>query len=118
VISNVGDTADALRNDGGNRANSILVRTVGAKSNRDGIGARLRLSVRGKTLVRDVKAGSSYLSENDLRVHFGLGNATKADRLEVRWPSGVVDKIEDVEANHILTITEGMGVTARQPLAK
>ena len=118
VVSNVGATADVLQNEGGNRSNSILVRTVGSSSNRDGIGARLKLSVGGKTLVREVKAGSSYLAQNDLRVHFGLGNATKADRLEIRWPSGAVDTIESIEANQILTIREGSGVTARQPFGK
>ena len=118
VISNVGDTADVLRNDGGNRGNSILVRTVGSRSNRDGIGARLKLSVGGKTLVRHVKAGSSYLSQNDFRVHFGLGNAPKADRLEIRWPSGAVDMIEGIEANQILTVREGVGTTDRQRFVK
>jgi hypothetical protein len=118
VVSNVGDTADVLQNDGGNRSNSLLVRTVGSRSNRDGIGARLKLSVGGRILVRDVKAGSSYLSQNDLRVHFGMGNATKADRLEIRWPSGVVDTIEGIEANQILTVREGSGVTGRQPFVK
>jgi hypothetical protein len=118
VISNVGDTADVLRNDGGNRGNSILVRTVGSRSNRDGIGARLKLSVGGKILVREVKAGSSYLSQNDMRVHFGLGNEPKADRLEIRWPSGAVDTIEGIEANQILTVREGSGVAARQPFVR
>lgn len=115
VIGNVGNTADVLRNDGGNHGNSVLVRAVGSRSNRDGIGARLKLYVGGKILVREVKAGSSYLAQNDLRVHFGLGNAPKADRLEIRWPSGAVDTIEGVEANHILTVREGSGATARQP---
>ena len=118
VVSNVGDKAEVLRNDGGNRSNSILVRTVGSTSNRDGIGARLRLSVGGKILVRDVKAGSSYLAQNDRRVHFGLGNAMKADRLEIRWPGGAIDTIEGIEANQILTVQEGMGITGRQSLRK
>jgi hypothetical protein len=118
VVSNVGETADVLRNDGGNRSNSILVRTVGARSNRDGIGARLKLSAGGKTLVRDVKAGSSYLAQNDLRIHFGLGSATKADRLEIRWPSGAVETIEGIEANQILTVREGSGISTRQALGK
>jgi hypothetical protein len=65
-----------------------------------------------------VKAGSSYLAQNDLRVHFGLGSAPKADRLEIRWPSGAVDMIEGIEANQILTVREGSGVAARQPLGK
>lgn len=118
VVSNVGDTADVLQNDGGNRGNSILVRTVGSGSNRDGIGARLKLSVGEKILVREVKAGSSYLAQNDVRVHFGLGNAPKADRLEISWPSGAVDTIEDIEARQILTVLEGTGVTSRQPFVK
>jgi hypothetical protein len=116
VIANVGTTADILQNDGGNRSNSILVRTIGSTSNRDGIGARLKLSVVGKILVRDVKAGSSYLAQNDLRVHFGLGEAQRADRLEIRWPSGTVDTMENIDANQILTVKEGTGVTGRQPI--
>lgn len=115
LISNVGGTADLLRNDGGKSANSILVRTVGSKSNRDGIGARLKLFINGKILVRNVKAGSSYLAQNDLRVHFGLGEARRAERLEVRWPNGAVDAIENVQAGQILTVREGSGVASRQP---
>jgi hypothetical protein len=133
VVSNVGTTADLLQNNGGNRANFLLVRTVGSmsganaspagrsnqgKSNRDGIGARLKLFVRGKVLVREVKAGSSYLSQNDLRVHFGLGAAERADRLEIRWPSGVVDTIENIQANRIVVVREGMGLTGGQPLGR
>ena len=118
VTTNVGSTADLLENEGGNRSNAILIRTVGSKSNRDGIGARLRLFVDGKVLVRDVKAGSSYLGQNDLRVHFGLKDRQRADRLEVHWPSGAVDLIENVQANQILTVQEGSGVTRRQPLGK
>jgi len=91
------------------------VRTVGSKSNRDGIGARLKLFINGKILVRNVKAGSSYLAQNDLRVHFGLGEARRAERLEVRWPNGAVDAIENVQAGQILTVREGSGVASRQP---
>jgi hypothetical protein len=115
VVANVGATADVLQNDGGNRSNSILVRTVGSRSNRDGIGARLKLSVGGKILVREVKAGSSYLAQNDLRVHFGLGKARKADRMEIRWPGGPVEVIENIEANRILTVREGEGVVRSVP---
>ena len=69
-------------------ANALLVRLIGKQSNRDGIGARLRLTTGPRTQMREVKAGSSYLGQNDLRLHFGLGAATLAERLEVRWPSG------------------------------
>ena len=94
LIGNNGQTADLLRNDGGNRNNALLIRAMGSKSNRDGIGARLKLTVGGKVLMRHVKAGSSYQGQNDMRVHFGLANAQQADRLEVLWPSGGVDTVE------------------------
>jgi len=114
LIANVGDTADLLRNDGGNRQNSLLIRTVGTKSNRDGIGARLKLTIGKKVLLRYVKAGSSYLAQNDLRVHFGLGNAPRADRLEILWPSGVVDVLLNIAANQIVTVREGEGAVSQK----
>ena len=115
IIVNAGQTVDLLRNDGGNRNNSILVRLVGEESNRDGVGALLRLEVDGTTRVRVVKAGSSYLAQNDLRVHFGLGQAEFADRLEVIWPSGTVDVVERVGANRIVTVSEGAAAASRDP---
>ncbi len=118
LIGNNGQTADLLRNDGGNRNNSLLVRTVGSESNRDGIGARLKLSAGGSVLVRDVKAGSSYMGQNDLRGHFGLGTAPRADRIEVAWPGGRVDVLKDIDANQILTVQEGGKVIGRTPLKR
>jgi enediyne biosynthesis protein E4 len=118
LIGNVGQTADLLRNDGGNNNNSLSIRTVGSKSNRDGIGARLKLTIAGKVLLQEVRAGSSYLSQSDLRVHFGMGKAPRAERLEIRWPSGAVEVLQDVEANQILTVTEGRGVTSRTPMRR
>jgi hypothetical protein len=115
LIVNVGQTADVLQNDGGNANNSILIRTVGSESNRDGIGAELTLSVNGSELVRHVKAGSSYLAQSDLRVHFGFGTATSAERLEIRWPSGQIDEFENIDANQILTIREGEGILDQSP---
>jgi enediyne biosynthesis protein E4 len=117
VIVNVGGAPSLLRNEGGNRRNALLIRTEGTTSNRDGVGARLRLTLGDRVIWRQVHAGSSYLGQNDLRVHFGLGAASAADRLEVTWPSGVVDVIEDVPANQILTVREGEGVVSRSPLA-
>jgi hypothetical protein len=114
LITNVGQTAELLRNDGGNRSNSLLVRTIGTKSNRGGIGARLKLTVSGKVLRRDVKAGSSYLAQNDPRVHFGMGKSPRAERLEILWPSGVVDEVRDIDANQIITVREGAGVVNQQ----
>ena len=118
LVGNNGQTADLLRNEGGNRGNSLLVKTIGSQSNRSGIGAILKLTVAGKDQVRHVKAGSSYQGQNDLRVHFGLGAARLAERLEVRWPSGMVDRLDNIDANQIVTVTEGGGMTTKQPLKK
>jgi hypothetical protein len=118
LIANVGDAADLLRNDGGNRQNSLLIRTVGTKSNRDGIGARLKLTIGKKVLLRYVKAGSSYQSQNDLRVHLGLGSATRAERLEIVWPSGVADEVVSIDANQIVTVREGEGVVSKKEFSR
>ena len=71
------------------------------------------MTVGSSTHVREVKAGSSYLGQNDTRVHFGLGPALRADRLDVRWPSVHADTLQQVEANAIVTIVEGEGITRR-----
>jgi enediyne biosynthesis protein E4 len=110
LVTNNGQTADLLRNDGGNLRNGLLLHLVGTKSNRDGIGARVRVTAGGKTQVREVKAGSSYLSQNDLRAHFGLGTATRIERVDIRWPSGTNDVIRNVPVNHIVTVVEGQGL--------
>jgi hypothetical protein len=118
LVTNNGGQAELLRNDGGTENNALLVRTVGTRSNRDGIGARLRLTAGGTTQVREVKAGSSYLGQSDIRVHFGLGRASQIDQLEVRWPAGGTDVVRNVSVNQILTIVEGKGVTGRAPLVR
>ena len=118
LVSSNGQDAELLRNDGGNRANALLVRLRGADANTDAIGARIRLSVGSRTEMRDVKAGSSYLSQNDLRAHFGLGTAARADRVEVVWPSGRMESVANVAANQIVTIAEGKGIVARQPFSR
>ena len=89
LVTNNGQTADLLRNDG-DHGNALVVRLVGKQSNRDGIGARLRVTTGTRTQMREVKAGSSYLGQNDLRQHVGLGASETVDRLEVKWPSGRV----------------------------
>jgi hypothetical protein len=118
LVTNNGQTADLLRNDGGNGGNALLVRAVGKGSNRDSVGARLRLTVGARTQIRDVKAGSSYLGQNDLRQHFGLGTARSADRLEVRWPSGRTETLRNLQANRIITIREGDGLVQSVPFTR
>ena len=95
-----------LRNDGGNRQHWLSVRTVGTHSNRNGIGARIRVVAGQLQQVEEVRSGSSYLSQNALRVHFGLGAHTRVDRVEIRWPSGVEQVLEDVAVDQFLTIQE------------
>ena len=95
-----------LRNDGGNRQHWLSVRTVGIHSNRNGIGARIRVVAGDLDQVEEVRSGSSYLSQNALRVHFGLGAHTRVDRIEIRWPSGVEQVLEDVAVDQFLTIQE------------
>ena len=119
LITSNGGAVQLLLNEGGNRNNALLVRAIGgAKSNRDGIGARLRLTAGGRTFVDQVTSGSSYLAQHDMRVHFGLGAATKADRLEITWPDGRVEVIENLPVNHVITVREGQGETRRVPFAR
>ncbi|MBI2505053.1 MAG: CRTAC1 family protein [Candidatus Latescibacteria bacterium] len=107
LVTNNNGPAELLRNDGGNRQHWLTVRTVGTKSNRDGIGARLELWVGGHRQVREVISGASYLSTHDLRVHFGLGASQRVDRLDIYWPSGQVDRWEDLDADQFLVVCEG-----------
>ncbi|HMV51568.1 MAG TPA: ASPIC/UnbV domain-containing protein, partial [Blastocatellia bacterium] len=84
----------------------ITVKTVGAKSNRSGIGARIKCVTEDRTQMNEVRSGGSYYSQNDLRVHFGLGKASKVKTIEVSWPSGKVDVLKDVAVNQVLTVKE------------
>lgn len=115
IINNLDGAAQLLRNDGGNANNSVLIKTVGVKSNRDGIGARVKVVSGDLTQVDEVRSGGSYLSQSDLRLHFGLEQRSRIDLLEVRWPSGVVDKVTDASVNKILTIKEGRGLVETKP---
>lgn len=111
VINPVNETPVLMRldspapKDGGN--NWIAVKAVGVKSNRTGIGARVICVTEEKTQFNEVRSGGSYYSQNDLRVHFGLGKATKAKTIEIRWPSGKVDVLKEVAANQVITVKEG-----------
>ena len=115
LVNNCNQTADLLRNVSSTGNNWLLIKTVGTRSNRDGIGTRLVLKAGELTQIREVKAGSSYQSQNDLRVHFGLGKASRVDRLELRWPSGTVDVLENIKTNQLLTVREGGQITRHGP---
>ena len=113
-VVNLNQKAVLLRNDGGNRNNWLKIETVGVKSNRDGIGARIEVATRSHTQIREVQAGSSYLSGHDLRLIFGLGAEAEAEEVKITWPSGLEQTLADVEANQFLIIIEGVGAQTQQ----
>jgi len=87
----------------------VAFKTVGTRSNRDGIGAKITVHLGKRILVDEVRSGSSYISQNDMRVHFGLGQSTKMDAVQVRWPSGFVEQFDDLAVDAIHTLKEGAG---------
>lgn len=101
-----------FRNDGGNRHNWLSVRTRGVTSNRDGIGAVVRVQSAGGRQWQMVRSGSSYASQSDLALTFGLGPDAVASAIEVEWPSGAKDRIANVKARQLVTIEEGKGIAA------
>jgi len=111
LVCDWNDTAKLWRNNGGNRNNWLMVKTVGTRSNRDGMGARVKVTAGGITQTDQVKCGGSYLSDSDRRLHFGLGKSKTVDLIEVRWPSGLVEQFRDIKANQLVVLTEGEGIT-------
>ncbi|HKA17605.1 MAG TPA: CRTAC1 family protein [Blastocatellia bacterium] len=115
LIMNMNEPPSLLRNEyisgaSDRKNNWLTLKLVGTKSNRSAIGARVRLKA-GSTLgTQEISSQSSYYSHNDPRLHFGLGTNTKADQIEIRWPSGATEVIKGVGANQIVTIREGSGV--------
>src|SRR6266705_5853842 len=109
VTNNRGDYPSLLRNDGGNAHHWLSVLLIGTKSNRDGIGASLKISSQGFVHVEQAKGGMSYMSANDPRVHFGLGKHAKIESLEITWPGGKVDRLANVPVDQIIAVKEGAG---------
>jgi hypothetical protein len=109
VIENIDGPPIILRNRGVPGTHWISFELAGTKTNRLGIGAKIKITANGMTQTGDVRSGGSYLSQNDLRVHFGLGSATKVDAVEMRWPSGAVDVLKNLAADQFYAILEGKG---------
>jgi hypothetical protein len=126
VVNTVNDYPQLLRCTSTLGNNWIKVRTIGTKSNRSGIGARVICTThpigeaKPHQQIDEVRSGGSYISQNDLRIHFGIGKAEKVDVLEIRWPSGQVDTLKDVKANQLVYVKEGEGIvrTMQFPAAK
>ncbi len=120
VINCVNDIPQLVRCDSSLNHNWIKVRTIGTKSNRSGIGARIRCVThmpgesKPHAQIDEVRSGGGYFSQSDLRVHFGIGKAEKVELLEVRWPSGAVDSMKDVTPNQVVFVKEGEGIVRNQ----
>ena len=119
VVNCINDYPQLIRSDSTLKHNWIKVRTIGTRSNRSGIGARLRCVVqmpgeaKPHAQIDEVRSGGGYFSQNDLRIHFGLRKAEKVDLLEIRWPSGTMDALKDVKANQLIFVKEGEGIVRK-----
>ncbi|HWX39771.1 MAG TPA: CRTAC1 family protein [Blastocatellia bacterium] len=116
VINNLDGAPTLLRNDGGNKNNWINIKAIGARGNRDALGARVKVTAGDLVQVKEIYSGGSYISQNDTRLHFGLAKKTRVDSIEVRWPSGEkTEVIRDVVVNQFLVIQEGRGIIKKMP---
>ena len=105
-IVNLNDYGVFLRNDHGNEQNWLLIQLVGESTNKDGVGARIKVVAGDLTQTDQKRSSSGYLSQNDPRLHFGLGDHETVDRIEIEWPSGVSQLLTAIDVNQIITITE------------
>ena len=110
AINNRGDYPMLLRNGGGNANHFLEVLLIGTKSNRDGLGASLKITAGDWSHIEQSKGGMSYMSASDPRILFGLGKHTKIDSLEITWPSGLIDKLKDLPIDKIIAIKEATGI--------
>src|SRR4051812_24225485 len=113
VTNNRGDFPSLLRNEGGSENHWLTVLLIGTKSNRDGVGASLKLTSDGISQYEQAKGGMGYMSASDPRIHFGLGKRAKIQWLQITWPSGQVDKLENLRGDKI-EVKEGAGFVARK----
>jgi len=116
LLLNVNEPPSLLKNMNANGYHRVLFKLIGTKSNRAAIGARVTIHSAGVKQFSEVHGGASYLSQNDLRLHFGLGTAKKMESVEIRWPSGKIETLENVAADAIYTIVESSGIRNTTPL--
>ncbi len=106
VVADCGGPPLLMRNDGGNRNGWIGIQARGKESNRFGVGSKVRVTSAGRTRLREINSSGSYLSSSDIRLFFGLGSETKAERIEIEWPSGKKQMLENVPARQMLQLDE------------
>lgn len=114
VVNNMNDAPSLLKNSG-EKKNWIILQMAGRQSNRSGIGARVTVITEKRKQIDEVRSGGSYISQNDLRLHFGIGDAVKVERIEVAWPSDRKEAFLDVKANQVVVLEEGKGQTVIKP---
>ena len=110
LVNNNGQALQLLRNDGGNANHWLEIFLIGTKSNRDGVGARVKVSAGDLILYDQRKGGMSYQSAQDPRLHFGLGQRSTVDAIEILWPSGSVTKLANLKSDQIIAVKEGVGI--------
>jgi hypothetical protein len=114
IVNNLDGPPSLLRNDSAHRNHSLMIKCVGTRSNRSAIGARARVVAGGRAQIGEVMSGSGYYSQNDLRLHFGLGGAARVDLVEVAWPSGQKETFRDLDADQLLVVRESEGIVRRE----
>jgi len=112
VVEDLQGSPMVLRNHGIPGRHWVSFELAGTKSNRLAIGARVKITAGSMTQTSQILSGGSYLSQNDLRVHFGLGTATKIDSLEIRWPSGQMEALKDLDVDRFYNVLEGKGIVS------
>jgi hypothetical protein len=117
LLLNIGENPTLLINRTQTSRHAVLLNLIGTKSNKAAIGARAIVTVGETTQIGEVRSGSSYLSQNDLRLHFGLGDAVAVSSVQILWPSGKAETYKDLAADFIYTIVEGSGISERSPFA-
>ncbi|RMG55880.1 MAG: CRTAC1 family protein, partial [Acidobacteria bacterium] len=115
LVNNIDGPPTLLYNQGDRRHHAVMIRLIGRTSNRDGIGARVAVKIGSLVQIDEVRSGGSYLSQNDLRLHFGLGEHDGVDVIEIRWPSGLKQTFTHVKADRLLIIQEGRGMIQARP---
>jgi hypothetical protein len=113
LVSNNGQPPQLLRNDGGNLNHWLQLFLIGTRSNRDAVGARVKVTAGDLVLYDERKGGMSYQSAQDPRLHFGLGQRSAIDQIEIHWPSGEVTKLRNLKVDQILAVEEGKGPIQR-----
>jgi hypothetical protein len=118
VVNNMHDAPTLLHNCASPPGHGVVIELVGTRSNRSAIGARVTVHVAGRRSIDEVRSGGSFCSHHDLRIHVGLGARSRADRIDVMWPSGASDVVTGLDADQLVVIQEGSGVIRRQPFAR